>query len=370
MSDTGAARSTNPDAALINALHTRLRTALRHALPRATSVALLDFPHHNNVGDTAIWAGERSLLDELGCDVVSVADEATYEGRKVRAALGSDGVALLHGGGSFGDLWPLRQAFRERVIRDLPNHNVLQMPQTVSINEARGLTTTRKVIEGHGGVTVLVRDHPSARVCLEQLGLRAEVVPDAAFALGELTRPRPARIPVLCLARTDHERAFSRPDEREGVEVRDWFDGVTRSRLRRRLQVRSRTLLLGQLSRFPVARQLIGPGWQSTFDLLAGRRLRKGVNLLSRGEIVVTDRLHGHILSLLLGLPHVVVDSRRGKTSGFIDAFTRDSALLYRADDFQRAFDLATSLGRGSAAGEAQSEAAGRQRASSPGETA
>ncbi|WP_276524270.1 polysaccharide pyruvyl transferase family protein, partial [Enterobacter hormaechei] len=45
----------------------------------------------------------------------------------------------------------------------------------------------------------------------------------------------------------------------------------------------------------------------------ARRRVERGLRLLSRGERIVTDRLHGHILSLLLGIPHVVLDNDYGK---------------------------------------------------------
>jgi pyruvyl transferase EpsO len=36
----------------------------------------------------------------------------------------------------------------------------------------------------------------------------------------------------------------------------------------------------------------------------------------------VTDRLHAHILSVLLDLPHVVLDNNYGKVSGFMSCWT------------------------------------------------
>jgi pyruvyl transferase EpsO len=36
----------------------------------------------------------------------------------------------------------------------------------------------------------------------------------------------------------------------------------------------------------------------------------------------VTDRLHGHILALLLDVPHVVVETGYGKIRGFIESFS------------------------------------------------
>jgi exopolysaccharide biosynthesis protein PssK len=47
-----------------------------------------------------------------------------------------------------------------------------------------------------------------------------------------------------------------------------------------------------------------------------------GCRLLARGKVVVTDRLHGHILSLLLGIPHVLLDNSYGKLRHFHETWT------------------------------------------------
>ena len=45
----------------------------------------------------------------------------------------------------------------------------------------------------------------------------------------------------------------------------------------------------------------------------------------------MTDRLHVHICSLLLGRPHAVLDNSYGKIRRFMDAFSGGTALSYRA---------------------------------------
>lgn len=61
---------------------------------------------------------------------------------------------------------------------------------------------------------------------------------------------------------------------------------------------------------------------------------------------MVTDRLHGHILSILLGLPHVVLGDRHGKVRRFREAWTRDYDLARWRETPQEALELATSLVR------------------------
>ena len=45
--------------------------------------------------------------------------------------------------------------------------------------------------------------------------------------------------------------------------------------------------------------------------------------LLARGECVVTDRLHGHLLATLLGRPSVVCDNSFGKVRSFYETWTQ-----------------------------------------------
>src|SRR5919106_6826834 len=87
---------------------------LRHALRNAKSVVLIDFPDHDNIGDSAIWLGEVNALARLGVKVAYAATHAEFSGDAVRALPG-DVPILLHGGGNFGDLWLDHQRFREYI---------------------------------------------------------------------------------------------------------------------------------------------------------------------------------------------------------------------------------------------------------------
>ena len=74
---------------------------------------------------------------------------------------------------------------------------------------------------------------------------------------------------------------------------------------------------------------------------LAEWRLQRGLAMLATGELVVTDRLHAHILSLLLDIPHVLLDNSYGKVAGFADQWTRDYSGLMHATTRAEAFDTA-----------------------------
>jgi pyruvyl transferase EpsO len=57
--------------------------------------------------------------------------------------------------------------------------------------------------------------------------------------------------------------------------------------------------------------------------------------------VVITDRLHGHILCTLLGIPHVVLDNSYGKIQGFLESFTGECELVRRAESPAEALEMA-----------------------------
>jgi pyruvyl transferase EpsO len=89
-----------------------------------------------------------------------------------------------------------------------------------------------------------------------------------------------------------------------------------------------------------------------TFDPLARYWVDRGCRILARGRVVVTDRLHGHVLALLMGIPSVVLPNANAKTRSFVDTWTHDVDGVVRADDaasgLAAARDLVAQGARGS----------------------
>lgn len=83
---------------------------------------------------------------------------------------------------------------------------------------------------------------------------------------------------------------------------------------------------LSSLLRRGRARRLPLRDWLSgAYEPLARWRVERGLRWLSSASVVVTDRLHGHVLSLLGGTPHVLLDDRSGKIRSFYEAWTKGS---------------------------------------------
>jgi len=126
---------------------------------------------------------------------------------------------------------------------------------------------------------------------------------------------------VLLLLRSDKESAGCLAESRnkpwQGADTADW----NRDRPLTSAHAKMNTLFVhgAQFLRQQVKREDLVLRY---YNQIAEARLNRGLRLLSRYRRVVSDRLHGHILSTLLGIPHVVIDNNYGKIRSFVDAWS------------------------------------------------
>lgn len=302
---------------MIAGLGQQVRDAVSALVPRGARVALLDFPDYGNVGDSMIWLGQLAALRAAGASVAYAASAARYDPQSLRRRLrpGED-LVLLSGGGNFGDLWPVSGELRKRVLSELANFHVVQMPQSIHFADDRNLLVVRALLKSHPSFTLMVRDQGSMALARERLEHPAVLCPDAAFALGPLARPAPAEQPIVWLSRDDREGPELRSVPAAGPARVDWVEEpVGHAPLFERVAARW-TAANGRLPERVSVRLLRSR---------AATRMRHGRRMLARGHVVVTNRLHGMILSILMGIPHFVSDTRQGKISAFHRTWLADS---------------------------------------------
>jgi len=301
--------------ALRERMRTRLSAALEPLLPAGARVAYVG-AGITNVGDAALAVATRAWLARRGGDPWIEADRRTYSRSALARHLGADGVIVLAGGGSLGDVWPSQEALRRRVLAEFPEHRVVQLPQTIRFRVPDPAAAA--VYRAHPRLTLLVRDRPSVEVAREDLGVEAALCPDMAWFLEP---PPPARVTrrVVWLLRDDQESTRGTPDGRlapSGVpDAVDWpLPRRGLGRWAKRVVARSLRWPLPDAGRRALVRR---------WDAAQGRaRLEAGLALLSGAGLVVTDRLHAHILALLLGIPTVIFPEANGKLRAFHEAWT------------------------------------------------
>ncbi len=278
--------------------------------------ALVDFPDHANVGDSAIWLGELALLREItGRDPCYVSTWHDFDLDAFHDAC-PDGILFLHGGGNLGDIWPHHQRFREDILARVRDRPVVQLPQSIHFRVPSEVDRFAALVADHPDFVLYVRDTRSLDFARKHLACPSHLAPDSAYALGAQSRDA-AQCDVLMLMRTDDERQGYALPSADPATVVDWLEDD---------------------ADLPAG---INP---KAREAQAVARVDRGLRLLARGRVVVTDRLHAHILADLLGIPHVVLDNDYGKIAAYLDAWSVPDAIVMRASTIEHAVVLAKQL--------------------------
>ena len=292
--------------------------------------ALVDYPDYSNVGDAAIWLGTLAYFRSRRIpEPRYVASIGAFSEAELHASL-PEGPILIQGGGNFGDLWPRHQEFRKHLLERFPDREIIQLPQSIHFGDPANAADTARAIARHGNVRLFVRDVPSYEFAAAHFDCETVLCPDMALFLGPLERSAP-EVDVLYLLRTDKERASRDPAGMpdHSFRVADWpvesRVSSRHSRLRR---------VLHRIGGGPADH----PGTRAArYEAAARARVLRGTALLSSGRVVITDRLHAHILCLLLGIPHAVLDNSYGKLGRFLEAWTGETGVAFRADSLDDA---------------------------------
>lgn len=280
--------------------------------------ALVDFPDHSNVGDSAIWLGELALLRDITGRFPSyVCTHGDYDRDAMRRAV-PEGPIFFNGGGNIGDIWPANQAFRERLLIDFPDRKIVFLPGSIHFKDNANISRFNAALSQSKSCSLFVRDRSSLEIAEESIDCPTDLTPDAALGLGSQNTPNPPTMEVFGLLRTDVEASGADyKDLRDaGLEIDDWLNEPTLNRRRLRRKAILSTLLDGSLSGAEAKAR--------HYHLIAQTRVDRGLAQLSQGRVVVTDRLHAHILCTLMGKTHVALDNSYGKVSGYWENWHRD----------------------------------------------
>lgn len=290
---------------------------------------LLDCPCHFNTGDLLIWEGERALLSQLPHKCLGQWSMYTF---RDGIAIPPSAVILLHGGGNFGNLWKGHQRFRRRIAEKYPDNRIVILPQTVWYTDEAVMKSDAGALGRHPDLTICARDTRSYAILRENFSNPVLLLPDSAFCipLPELRRYGAGqREGTLFIERRDKEvAAVPRPFAAgERIDVRDWPGkggyGIPGLVMR---MLRGATIVLGRCCRRSWAFGCVGrllDGFVASSFL--PRVVKKGIRMVSPYEKVISSRLHGAILALLLGKKCTLLDNSYGKNAAFYRSWLSDA---------------------------------------------
>ncbi|XP_046582396.1 uncharacterized protein LOC124289780 [Haliotis rubra] len=286
---------------------------------------LLDIAAFENKGDPAITAGEVYLLRRLGIQLLYYCNFYACTNKNLDFAKNqtsghsrNDIVVLIHGGGNLVG-YSQNDKLRERIFQRFSNFKMVLFPQSIFLKKhsEKHLEFCKKLYTNQGNFTMILRDRQSLVYAKTYFKGKPTLMmaPDMAFQIGAVPRFISPSFDILWLKRSDDETpGYKLPKLPPGITVHcsDWWSWKTPK----------------------------GNTTMETAFLMANN----GLIFLQRGRVVITDRLHGHILSTLLDIPHVLIDNSYRKLSSYHNTWTRGLANTVIADNASHALDLAVEL--------------------------
>jgi len=294
---------------------------------------LLDIPNHKNIGDHLIYKGELDFFREIPFKCQTQSSVTFNFSGEIKS-----NIILLHGGGNFGDLYPMHQRFREKVICENANKRIIILPQSVQFNKESEAIESAKIFNQHPDLTICARDQYSFDYLKKYFGnCTIIMVPDMAFC-SQYKKSKQASKDLLIMKRRDFEIGNS--DEAiisNDYSVSDWttFEPTINEGIAKFYEK-----VNNKLSKvfFSLIKQ------DSVFGLFPLRTEKEytqlGIDLVSQYRFVISTRLHGHILCMLLGIPSIIVDNSYGKNKRFYDAWLKDVENSYFAKTIEEALEL------------------------------
>lgn len=320
--------------------YTRLFEGIRYA-------NIWGYLETENKGDAAIWSAQQILLSMLGIDTME-ACRFMHKGcdmEKFRQRLKDhephSGI-IMAGGGNFNDYYWEDQPSRMSMISNFTEYPVRAFPQSIYMTKPERIQKTKDAFTQHKNLQLAARDQPSYDWLDETFkkdeGIESVLVPDIAFMWGNRSDFRvntKKTHDILILARKDME-----------ISAGDSSD----------IEFGEGTLDLGSAGN--VTYQKVDwkftdtPGINPEKESAEGYKEEgknqrawakaiAGFELLGSARFVITDRLHGHILSTVIGVPHVLMDSKLGKNLNFHNTWTRDCECTRITTSIADALDVA-----------------------------
>lgn len=301
----------------------RSRRLLWTALRPQKKVFLLGTAEHSNIGDAAIAVGALEFIRQYFPDYCPV-ELSTYEFNdrydELCALCSPQDLIFLQGGGNLGNRFLNEENLRRRVITDFPKNRIVILPQTIYFDEDAGdeLAESERVYNQHANLMLFTRGEESRCFAAEHFPqAKSASTLDMALMLQRNYGMERNGI-LLCLRDLSDESGLTSEQYRQIEQTVEAFD----------------------------------PAYEKTNNLYAtdipreqrDRIVEETLKKFAAHKVVVTDRLHGLIFSIITGTPCVVFSAFNQKVREFVTDFTNSNAVFFldhKVEAMQREMDAA-----------------------------
>lgn len=268
-------------------------------------IFLIGTPWYGNLGDHAITLGEIYILKKNfpDCKIIDIPYGIYFSkmGKRFGFNINSNDVIYLQGGGNLGSLYPQEEKLRRDVISRYKENKIVIMPVSIFFHNnnfgKNELDKSKKIYNAHFDLTIISRDEASYTFAKKHFNKVNNVLaPDAVTSLdGIMSDKKFERYGIQFFFRKDIEKILS-DDVIKKIKVylnkKDIQYNVSDTTVPYEVKERQRK--------------------KEVFSKLI---------LARKAKLVITDRYHGVIFSVITHTPVIVFKSFDTKISSGVKWF-------------------------------------------------
>ncbi|KRN00185.1 polysaccharide pyruvyl transferase family protein [Loigolactobacillus rennini] len=251
-------------------------------------------PTHKNLGDQAITIAELFYLKQVlpAYQVIEIPDINYAKGIKlVSKVLTDQDIIMVHGGGNLGTLYPTAEKQRRLLMKNFSRNKIIIFPQSAFFGkDSEELSESKKIYSSNSNLTLMARESLT-RDFLAKAFPKNKLLftPDIVFFLNKkLKFKKTKRFGILIILRQDKEKS-----------VPETYINSLLKQLKSEYQITISDTVINK-------------------DIVIDKQNREQyvknkLNQFAAHQLVITDRLHGMLFSLLTKTPCIVFNNNNGK---------------------------------------------------------
>ena len=268
--------------------------------------------NYNNLGDIAITKAQEEFLKKnlpKDYEIIIIPHDETYKKYlAIKKNLNKDTIITLIGGGNSGTLYEFIEEPRRFILKFFRKCKIISFPQSVvyDSNDKVYREEFIKLCDKCKNLTLIAREKISYEVYKNLLKDKVKIllVPDIVFTL-EIANKMYKREGISYIFRNDREKNISDMKEERIINI-------------------SKKYYSDYSFNDTCNVNIKGNGYEE---------LDNFISVILKKEIIVTDRLHGMILSYVTGTPCIALDNNNHKISSTYETWLSSQALIYMNDD-------------------------------------
>ncbi len=268
-------------------------------------------PSLKNVGDHAqVIAIKKWFMEKFNEYLVLEFDknEIYKYLHLIKKIVNEDDLIFLHSGGNLGDRGLWSENARRSIINNFPKNKIISLPQTIFFsNTQKGikeLEMTKHIYNKHKDLTIIARDEYSFKLAKQYFPkCKTILCPDFVLYLTPYSNVREERKNILLCLRNDSESIIN---DHTKDKIKRWIKDLGEDYLE----------------------------YDTTLDRNILRENREkeiniALNLFRKHKLVITDRLHGVIFSVITKTPCIALKTVDHKLTESIKWFKNLNYIFY-----------------------------------------